>query len=422
MNKKAIILLFIANAVSGIAQGISMIAIPWYFAQKGMLGYFGMVYLVVNFCSMVWVPLSGSIIDRYDRKHVFLGITFIGGSILAIITALGFLLGDLPEILVAAVFLFTFLNYNIHYPNMYAFVQEITERKNYSKMTSLMEVLGQMSTITAGALATFLLEGTSDGFFRIFSNDVYIGLDIAPMKIHEIFLIDTITYFVSMLIISLIVYKPLVERKVEQGSLVARLKTGLKYLLENKSVMWFGMLSYIVFVAMLMEAFYLGASYVSNHLHESGDVYANSKMAYALGAVVTGFTLKHLFTRFSIPSIVIALTFGTMLIFFTQYASHSIPLFFVMLFTLGITNAGTRIARVTYLFRNVPNQVFGRIGGIFFLGNIILRILLLTIFNIAFFQASNNVIYAYLITSIMLLVAGLSLIYHYKSFDLSHTV
>jgi len=186
--------------------------------------------------------------------------------------------------------------------------------------------------------------------------------------------------------------------------------------------MWFGMLSYIVFVAMLMEAFYLGASYVSNHLHESGDVYANSKMAYALGAVVTGFTLKHLFTRFSIPSIVIALTFGTMLIFFTQYASHSIPLFFVMLFTLGITNAGTRIARVTYLFRNVPNQVFGRIGGIFFLGNIILRILLLTIFNIAFFQASNNVIYAYLITSIMLLVAGLSLIYHYKSFDLSHTV
>ena len=399
-----------------------MIAIPWYFAQKDMLGYFGMVYLIVSLCSMFWVPLSGSIIDRYDRKHVFLGVTFIGGCILASITATGFVLGDLPDLLVAAVFLFTFLNYNIHYPNMYAFVQEITVRKNYSKMTSIMEILGQMTTITAGALATFLLEGTKDGAFRIFSINIQLGIDIAPWKIHEIFLVDTITYFVAMFIISLIVYKPLTERVTESGSLLSRLETGMKYLLEHKSVMWFGMLSYIVFVAMLMEAFYLGASYVNNHLNESGDIYANSKMAYAIGAIVTGFTLKHLFTKFSIPAIVVALTFGTAFIFFTQYATHSIPLFFVMLFTLGITNAGTRIARVTYLFRNVPNQVFGRIGGIFFLGNIVARLVLLGIFNLAFFQVSNNIIYAYLITSIMLLFAGALLIYHYRSFDLSHSV
>ena len=32
-NKQAIILLFAANIISGLAQGISMIAIPWYFVK-----------------------------------------------------------------------------------------------------------------------------------------------------------------------------------------------------------------------------------------------------------------------------------------------------------------------------------------------------------------------------------------------------
>ena len=32
-NKKAISLLFLSNIISGFAQGISMIAIPWYFVE-----------------------------------------------------------------------------------------------------------------------------------------------------------------------------------------------------------------------------------------------------------------------------------------------------------------------------------------------------------------------------------------------------
>lgn len=398
-----------------------MIAIPWYFAQQGMLDYFLIVYLMTNVVSLFWVPWSGTFIDKYDRKKVFMAITFIGGCIVGVIALMGFYLGDLPRILVAAVFLFTFLNYNIHYPNLYAFVQEITERENYSKMTSLMEIIGQMTTISAGALSTLLLEGTRGGAFRIFGHSFPVGFEILPWKIHEIFLIDTMTYFAAMLIISLIKYVPLAERKIEIGSLTTRLKIGWNYLISNKPIFWFGVLSYTVFLAMLMEAFYLGASYVKNHLGETGDIYANSKMAYALGAICTGLTLKYLFTRFSLPFITIVLTMGTAAIFFVQYSSHSITLFFIMLFFLGITNAGTRIVRVTYLFRNVPNQLFGRAGSIFFLSNIFFRIILLAIFNMAFFQL-NNIIYAYLVTSCVLLVAVGLLIYHYKSFDLSHTV
>ncbi len=398
-----------------------MIAIPWYFAQKEMLAFFGTVYLVTNIISMFWVPLSGAIIDKYDRKTVFLGVTFIGGCLISIMAFLGYRWGGLPDLIVAGVFALTFLNYNIHYPNLYAFVQEITERKNYSLMTSLMEIIGQFTTITAGAAATLLLEGTTDGVFKIFGFSLDLGWEIAPWQIHQIFMIDAVTYFVAFGIISLIIYKPLTTRKLEVGSIISRLKTGLNYLTDNKPVFWYGVLSYMVFLAMLLEAFYLGVSYVNNHLQESGDIYANSKMAYAAGAIFVGLTLKRLFLRVPIPALTVFLTFLTALVFFTQFMTKSIPLFFLVLFVLGISNAGTRIARVTYLFRNVPNQFFGRAGSILFLTNVFFRIIMLGIFSRAFFQMSNNIIYAYLITSIMLVCAGCLLIYHYRSFDLSRT-
>lgn len=421
MNKKAIALLFLANAVSGVAQGISMLAIPWYFAQQDALYEFGIVYIITNLISLFWVPISGTLIDRFDRKKVFLGITFVGGSIVGLVTCLGYYFDGLPLMLVGAVFLFTFLNYNIHFPNVLAFVQEITERKNYSKMTSLLEIIGQMTTVTAGAVGTLLLEGTNDGAINLLGLRLDIGMDIPAWRIEEIFLIDTLTYFVSFLIISLIVYTPLKERISEKGSVITRLKIGWNYLKTDKPIFIYGVLSYIVFVAMLLEAFYLGVSYVNNHLQASGDTYANSKVAYALGAMLTGISLKYLFTRYSLPLITILLTIGTAIIFFIQYASQSVALFFMMLFLLGITNAGTRIARVTYLFRNIPNQYFGRSSSIFFIGNIIIRILLLLVFALPFFQVANNIIFAYLITSLVLFLAGILLIVFYKSFDLSKT-
>lgn len=403
------------------AQGISMIAIPWYFAQRGMLVYFGYVYLITNCFSLFWVPWSGTLVDKYDRKTLFITISVIGGCFLGLVSGYGYISGELPSMIVASVFLFTFLHYNVHYPNLYAFVQEITKREHYSRMTSYMEIIGQMTTVTAGAMATLLLEGTTDGVFKIFGHPFHLGLEIPAWKIHEIFLLDMCTYFVAILILSFIRYVPLTERNVETGSLTRRLKLGWQYLVGHKPIFWYGVLSYIVFLAMLLEAFYLGVSYVSNHLQETGDVYANSKMSYALGAIFTGLTLKYLFTRLPIPLITILLTAGTALIFFVQYSSNSVTLFFVMLFLLGITNAGTRIARITYLFRNVPNQFFGRSGSIFFLSNIVFRIILLTIFTFGFFQVGNNIIYAYLITSIVLLIAMILLIYHYRSFDLSQS-
>jgi len=419
LNKSAIFLLLLANAISGVAQGMSMIAIPWFFAKEASLGTFALIYFVTNIVSMFWVPLSGTLIDKYDRKKVFLFLTTIVGIIILSISTLGYSLGELPLWIVGLVFVVTFLNYNIHYPCLYAFVQEITEKHRYARMTSLIEIIGQFTTIISGAFATLLLEGTQGGVLNFFGFPINLGWNITPWKIHEIFMIDGATYFVGFFIILAIKYVPISKRKIETGSLVSRLKTGYEFLMKEKAILWFGVLSYTVFVAVLLEAFYLGVSYVKNHLIESGDIYANSKITYSIGAILSGLFVRFLFKRMNIPKAVVFMTLIMSAVFITLSQTKSIYILFALMMCIGICNAGVRIARITYMFKIVPNQLFGRVGSVLFLYNVILRILLIGLFAIPFFQLDNNIIFAYLITGIVLFISGLLLILHYKTFDLS---
>ena len=419
MNRNAIILLFIANAISGVAQGISMIAIPWYFATKNILEQFGWIYIIATVFSVFWVPLSGSIIDKYDRKKIFLYLNFIVGSIIALISLYGVQIGTLPWALVGSVFVLTFLNYNLHYPCLYAFVQEISEPKYYARMTSVLEIIGQTTTIIAGAAATLFLEGTENGILKLFGCPLNIGLDIKAWSIHEIFLLDSLTYFIAFSIILAIHYTPILRRKMEHGNLLDRIRIGWNYLKDEKAILWFGILSFMVFMTVLLEAFYLGVSYINNHLEATGDVYANSKIAYSAGALFIGFTIGYLFHRISIPILVIALTAITACVYLILFFTKSITVLFVVFLILGITNAGIRVSRITYLFKNVPNQFFGRAGSVFFLFNILMRVMLLGIFTLPFFHLSNNIIYAFLLLSVILFITTLLLIIHYKSFDLS---
>jgi len=413
-NLKTILLLFLANSISGVAQGISLIAIPWYFAQTDDMQSFGIIYIVVTIISLFWVPYGGTLIDKYSRKSIFLWLTAICGSIILIVAGYGYYQGVLPAFLVAMVFIVTFLNFNIHYPNLYAFLQEISDKKDYGKITSYVEIQGQTTSMLAGAFAAMLLEGTKNEHLIIFGFNINLGFDIEKWSIHEIFLMDGITYFVSFLTIMLIRYKPIERLQIITDPLIVQIKDGFLYLKQNMAVFIFGLASYSVFVAVLIEGFYLGVQYVSNHLDADSAVYASSTMYYAIGAILAGSFIRRLFGKISTPSAVIILSFMTTIIFLVLYLTSSEIIFYSMLFLLGVSNAGTRVMRTTYLFHHISNDYFGRANGILFLSNIIFRIFFLSIFTLGFFQKDNNVIYAFLIMAAFLLISSIILIVNKK--------
>lgn len=413
-NLPALILLFLANGVSGVAQGISMLAIPWYFAKTGDMGRFGLMYVLTNIISFFWVPYAGTLIDRFNRKHLFLALTTISATLLFIISGIGFHREALPWFLVGFIFMVTFLNYNLHFPTLYTFVQEITERRYYGRITSIIEVMNQTTSMLAGAGAAILLEGARDGVLNVFGFNVQTGWEIAPWTIYEIFALDGGTYVLSFLIISLIRYVPLVERQAETGNVLTRLRVGYNWLKEHPNIFLFGVASYSIFVTVLLVLFYLGAKYVSDHLLLGGDVYAASEMYFALGSLISGIAVQRLFQWTTRPMAVIITTFTAAGIFAALSVTQGGFVFYFVMFLLGFTNAGTRVLRTTFLFNHIPNQVFGRAGSIFFLTNIIFRTGFLLLFALPFFQQDNNVVYAMGLLSVFLFASGVILIRYYR--------
>jgi len=415
-NLSAIILLFVANSISGIAQGISMIAIPWYFARQGEMSKFGLIYILTNIISILWVPYSGTFIDKYNRKNIFLFVTTVSGLILVSIAGIGYQNESLPWVLVAFVFMFTFFNYNIHYPNLYAFVQEITEAKYYGRITSYIEIQGQLSSVLAGAGAALLLEGVQGGYLNVFGIIVNVPFNLEAWTIYEIFMMDALTYLLAFAFIIFIRYQSLVEKKPEDNPIRQRLMVGFQYLKKNREILTFGVASHSVFVAVLVTTFYLAAIYVNNHLQAGGDVYATSELYYAVGAVFAGVAIRRIFSSISIPFSIIIMTALATGLFAVLGFSNNVFVFYFMLLILGLSNAGIRIQRVTYLFTHIPNHVYGRATSIFTLINIVFRISLLSLFSLPFFYRENHVVFSFFIVSAFLFVSNLVLIKHYKSF------
>ncbi|MBX2959376.1 MAG: MFS transporter [Flavobacteriales bacterium] len=413
-NKKALYLLFAANGISGIAQGISMLAIPWYFTSIiNDSETFGLIYATTTIVTLFWGLYAGTLIDRYSRKLVFLSICVVSFILLLGVSLAGFYLGEVPIYLIALVFCFTIFNYNIHYPTLYAFGQEITEKENYGKTNSLIEIIGQLTSIVSGVFAAVLLTGVNKDFL----NQVglgFISFNVKPWQLHEIFLLDALTYIAAFILILFIQYTPIKSYEVDKSSVWKRLIQGFSYLKQHPLLFHFGVASFAIFVVLLIHVHQLMPIYVDKHLQSDSSAYAIGEMIYALGALLAGAGIRWIFKKTNTINAIIILMVLSIIGFEVLAFTNSILILMLVSFVLGITNAGARILRITYLFNHIPNHIIGRTGSVFNTVNIFLRFVLIGIFSLPFFHTNNNIIWAYFIGGLFILISIIPLLLYHK--------
>ena len=398
-----------ANAISHFAQGISMLAIPWYFAKYlGAASTFATIYSVATFITLFWGLYAGTLIDRFPRKNIFMGICALSSVVLLGVSSIGYAEGSVPMFWVAFVFCFTLFNYNIHYPTLYAFGQEITEKENYSKTNSLLEVIGQSTNVLSGAMAVLLIEGV---------NTTILGIDIniEAWPIHRIFLMDGITYIIAAVLIKMIKYVPTTQLKVNKEKIWIRFREGLAYLKERPLLFHFGNASYTVFIFTLIATHVLWPIYIESHLGMEGDVYAINKVHYAIGAMLAGFFVSRIFRFTNRVFSIMVLSLIALVSFTTLSLTQNEVILYTTAFFLGISNAGIRIQRITYLFNHIPNNIIGRTNSVFQSINILLRSLFLAIFSMAFFNQGSNIIWAMVIAAGMVMISIIPLLANYKN-------
>jgi len=319
---------------------------------------------------------------------------------------------------VMLVFAATMFNYNIHYPTLYAFGQELTTKENYRKVNSYIEIMGQSTSVLSGAIAAILLSGTQNGIFNLLGIKIHLPVDIPKWHLHDIFMLDAITYFIAVVIIYFIRYTPVEELEIDRDTIYKRIVSGVKFLKDRPMVFLFGNCSYSIFVILLVEIHLLLPLYVDGHLHKGADVYASSEIYYALGALMAGFGTNYLIRFMNEVKAIIAKMLLTTFILFLCAFTQSVSIFFAISFLIGITNAGTRILRVTWLFHHIPNNLIGRTGGVFHVINILLRSAFIALFSIPFFAQGSNITWAYFICGVFVLVSVLPLIAYRKQMEM----
>ena len=414
-NKQTVFLLFLSNIISGIAQGISMIAIPWYFVKiVSRPEVFANSYLLITFLTLFWGLYAGTLIDRYSRKKLFVIINIVCGVLIGAIAFYGHYNSSLPDFLVILVFGITIFNYNVHYPNLYAFGQEITEPKNYGKLNSYIEVQGQVTSVLAGAFAAILLTGTNNNLLDIGGLIFVLPINIEAWDIYEIFLLDAVTYVAVIFIFMLMRYTPIAKEKIHIEGLFDRLQGGFRYLRDHPIIFVFGLASYMLFAFTLVEIHVVLPLYVKNFLGMGGNVFASAEIYYSFGAIFSGLLILRLFKQLNTVIGVIILMLVVACAFYLMFTYKILWIFFLGNFLLGITNAGVRILRTTYIFNHVPNNLIGRTGSVFNTLNIVVRMLLIGLFTFSFFHIGDNIRFGYLVGVLMMLLAVISLIIWYK--------
>ena len=68
-NYQSITLLLISIITAGLAQGLTIIAIPWHFTdQLNLSSRFSLLYAIITFIGLFWGLYAGVIIDSVNRK------------------------------------------------------------------------------------------------------------------------------------------------------------------------------------------------------------------------------------------------------------------------------------------------------------------------------------------------------------------
>lgn len=420
-NKQALFWLFAANTISGAAQGISLIAIPWYFIDiVRKPGVFSLFYGLLTLTSMIWVIYAGALIDRYNRQRLFQALCAISGILITSMAYWSSVSGVeqfFPALVVLAI---TVLNFNLHYPTLYAFAQEITDKSRYSKIVSYMEIQGQATSVLSGALAAILLKGNVNGEpVNVLGFQLEMPFTLEAWSLSDIFFLDGITYFVALLCVSLIRYIPQTIREIEEGSAWARIRSGFAYLRTRPMLLLFGVLSYGVFISVTVEDKILLPEYVRTHLGSSADVYASASVWFAIGALLSGVVTHRLFRRWHPPAAVSFLFVLIGLVYLGCVWSRSVAYLYGFSLLYGYANTGVRILRVSYLFTQVPNAMIGRMLSFLKMADTAIRSMFIALFALPWFHLSNNIRFGYLIFGIFIIVCGLIIIPTLKSLSRS---
>ncbi|WP_163101797.1 MFS transporter [Peribacillus alkalitolerans] len=380
--------ILVANIASSIGSGITMIAIPWLLVTSengsSLFGYITLIMTMVNF---VITPSIGLLIDKWSRKSILLAGEIFGFIMLVAFAGSG-LVGGAYETWHLIVLYFTgSLYYTLFYPTMFAFNQEIFEKRQYKALNGMMEVQGQLSSMIAGAVASFLM---------------------IKVELQWILLLDAFTYLIAIYYFIRIPYQRLMQEKNKED-FSGKMTAGFRFMSKKPTMFLFLIASVMPFIGVMMTN-YLFPVYLSEVLKADASVYGMESMIYGMGAMIAGMLIPLVAKKIGNEKTMV-LTVFCYTLFISLIIWVSLPIYLGFMFFIAIGNSGVRVARNSFMMDHIPNEIIGRIDSLFRAIGLAFRIILLIVFTNL---AATGVVLSFGILSIMMILASVTIFFSWK--------
>jgi len=350
--------LIVANILSSMGVGITLITIPWLIVQReGGAELYGWNNIAATIVLLIFAPYYGSWLDKHSRKTALVAGEAFGALTAAAMTAWILATGVSANWQLLLLFFCGVLYYSLHFPAKFAFIQQVFDRRHYQSLLGLMEVQGQIATMLAGGLASVLIDRVPFGL---------------------ILLCNSATYAVSFFVLRTLPYRA--THLADEGKTLDRdgapsgaaaltppetpvmsFIAGLRWMGERLGFSTFLVCTLAPFIAVMVGG-YMFPVYVQTVLEASASVYGRGEVALAIGAILAGLSLPRLITGRSQA----ALAVGLMGLFLAGLVLLSLipgtSAFYVALLMLGLGNAGARVVRGSVMLHAVPNALMGRVN------------------------------------------------------------
>lgn len=344
--------LTIANFISRFGDSIDSIAYGWMvYTLTGSKLLMGTLFAVNAIPNIVLSPFSGVFADHFKKKKTIV-ICDLGRGLVVMLTAILFGLGYLRT---WHLFTFTILNSTL-------------ETFSNPARTSIMPlILTKEQFLSANALSSSV-----SSFAQLIGLGAA-GFLIATIDISGAILVDAFTFFVSAILIFLMVVKGDVksDRKLDTKTYVADLSEGFKYIAKNKLIL-LTVLAAMVVNFSLSPLNILEPVYAKEILKSGPEVMSYMGIAMLTGVIISGILVGQFGTKFK-KSILITLGF---VLIGASYSAMSLPeliqfskvnaiiiatgLYFIFGLAIPLINATIG----TYLLENTKQELLGRVSSL----------------------------------------------------------
>ncbi len=262
---KGFIKLIVANFISTFGSSIDDVAFSWLvYELTGSPIWIALIFGASTIPRMVLQSFVGVFVERYNKKSVILFCDFFGAIIMAILFSL-YVLDILNPVLLLVITLANGMIETIRTPAGVAFAPQILSEKNYNIGLGINQSMGQIASIIGLAIT---------------------GVIIATLGLHFAFLIDGLTFLISLVVIFSIKCEK-ENKKVGANNFLSEYKQGIKKFIKSPKIVRICMLCVMFnFISVPISTY--SAIYIGDYLEFSVEIFSYYSIASTVGTIIGG--------------------------------------------------------------------------------------------------------------------------------------